>query len=118
MNMLFSKSTLVATFAFAWALAVRADALPNLIRNAGFEKPGAKPGASAWAEWTGAGFEFGAAVLLFFLLGSFLDARWGTQPWLTVAGAFVGIVAGTYLLIRPALRSKPTDKPPRELKRP
>ena len=80
--------------------------------------PGAKPGASAWAEWTGAGFEFGAAVLLFFLLGSFLDARWGTQPWLTVVGAFVGIVAGTYLLIRPALRSKPTDKPPRDLKRP
>jgi F0F1-type ATP synthase assembly protein I len=64
----------------------------------------------AWAKWGSVGFEFGAAVLLFFLLGSWLDARWGTHPWMRVVGALVGIAAGTYALIRQALRSS-GDKP-------
>jgi hypothetical protein len=52
------------------------------------------------------GFEFGAAVLLFFLLGQWLDARWGTPPWMTVLGTFTGVAAGTYMLVRKALRAE------------
>src|SRR5262245_36907810 len=81
---------------------------------------GAAERSNGWAQWTGAGFEFGGAVLLFFLLGSWLDATWGTQPWMRVAGSLVGVVVGTYLLIRPALgsgwtsRSQPADGATRE----
>jgi F0F1-type ATP synthase assembly protein I len=82
----------------------------------------------SWGQWAGAGFEFAASVLLFFFLGSWADATWGTQPWMTVAGALLGVVVGMYLLIRQALRpswfekterakSNPTSTPP-NLKRP
>ena len=70
-------------------------------------------GSGDWVRWTGVGFEFAAAVLLFFWLGSRLDATWGTDPWMQVAGAFLGIVVGTYLLIRQAVGSKKTGGPPR-----
>jgi F0F1-type ATP synthase assembly protein I len=78
----------------------------------------------SWAQWTGAGFEFAASVLLFFFLGSWADATWGTQPWMTVAGALLGVVVGMYLLIRQALRpgwiekSKRASQSPPNLKRP
>jgi F0F1-type ATP synthase assembly protein I len=75
-------------------------------------------GATQWGRWVGVGFEFGVAVLLFFLFGSFLDARWGTSPWLKVGGALAGIVAGTYLLIRQAIRSEQADRDLRNLKAP
>jgi F0F1-type ATP synthase assembly protein I len=68
--------------------------------------PPPRPERAAWAKWTAAGFEFGASVLLFFLLGQWLDARWGTPPWLTLLGTFTGVAAGTYLLVRQALRAE------------
>jgi F0F1-type ATP synthase assembly protein I len=49
------------------------------------------------------GFEFGAVVALFFLGGTFLDGKLGTDPWLTVAGALLGVALGMYLLIRRVL---------------
>jgi F0F1-type ATP synthase assembly protein I len=64
------------------------------------------------ARWSAVGFEFAAAVGLFFLLGSWADARWGTAPWMRVAGALIGVVLGTYLLIVQAVRSSaPKDTP-------
>lgn len=59
-----------------------------------------------WARWAGAGFEFGAAVALFFLGGRWLDGNLGTTPWLTLAGALLGVAAGMVLLIRTALRGQ------------
>jgi F0F1-type ATP synthase assembly protein I len=70
-------------------------------------------GSTEWARWSGVGFEFAAAVLAFFWLGSRLDATWGTSPWMRVAGAFLGVVVGTYLLIRQALRASRAGEPPR-----
>lgn len=76
-----------------------------------------------WAAWGSLGMEFAAGIVVFFLLGSWADANWGTDPWLRVAGAFVGIVLGTYLLIKKALAANFTDrrdsterrgKPPRQ----
>ena len=66
-------------------------------------------GAQDWARWGSVGFEFAAAVGLFFLLGSWADARWGTAPWMRVAGALIGVVLGTYLLIVQAVRSSGPD---------
>lgn len=64
----------------------------------------------AWASWGSLGMEFAAGIVVFFLLGSWADARWGTDPWLRLAGAFVGIVLGTYLLIKKALATTFTDR--------
>ena len=72
----------------------------------------------AWAKWTGAGFEFAASVLLFFFLGSYLGARGFGGAWAGAAGAGLGIVVGTYLLLRQALRSNRDESRRRDLKRP
>lgn len=71
------------------------------------EKPprDAEGNGFGWARWTGVGIEFGASVLLFFLLGSWADATWGTRPWMTVAGSALGVVVATYLLVKQALES-------------
>jgi F0F1-type ATP synthase assembly protein I len=79
-------------------------------------KPEAEP-EGGWRDWTGVGFEFAAAVVLFFLLGAWLDATWGTLSWMRLAGAGLGVVVGTYLLIKKALgidrpaRSSPASRP-------
>lgn len=39
-------------------------------------------------------FEFAGAVLLFLLLGRFIDNRFGWEPWAQVVGSLVGWVGG------------------------
>ena len=74
-----------------------------------------KPGEAAESEargdqrrkkWAaaGAGTELAAGIGLFAGLG-YLGDRWlGTLPWLTVAGALLGMTAGLYLLIKAVQR--------------
>ena len=42
------------------------------------------------AEYAGLGLTFGAGILLFTFVGSWLDRRLGTEPWLLLVGVFVG----------------------------
>jgi len=46
------------------------------------------------------GLELAAAVLLGFWGGYKLDGRFGTAPWLMLAGAAAGLAAGFYLVLR------------------
>lgn len=41
----------------------------------------------------------GLQVVLGAYLGWFLDRAWGISPWMTLSGAFVGLLAGTMLLL-------------------
>jgi F0F1-type ATP synthase assembly protein I len=50
----------------------------------------------------GIGLEFVASVLVLGWLGWFLDGRWGTTPWLMLAGGALGFAAGLWMLIRTA----------------
>jgi F0F1-type ATP synthase assembly protein I len=91
---------------------LREDGGPPDLRGAGDrasgptgDGPPSEKEGFGWALWTSAGFEFAAAVLLFFLLGSWADATWATHPWMRVAGAGLGVVVGMYALIRKALES-------------
>ncbi len=68
----------------------------------------ADPGLG-WGRWASAGLEFGLAVTLFFLGGRWLDGNLGTDPWLALTGALLGVAAGMYVLIRTALRG---ERPP------
>lgn len=46
------------------------------------------------------GFQLAIAVVVGVMLGRWLDARWGTTPWLTIAGMLLGSGAGFWNLIR------------------
>jgi ATP synthase protein I len=48
----------------------------------------------------GVGLGFAASILLFFFLGRWLDERLGTEPWLLIAGVFVGLAAGFWSMYR------------------
>ena len=61
-------------------------------------------------RYTSVGLEFAVTVGLFTWLGLKGDARFGTDPWLTVVGSLIGIAAGMVLLLRPFLGSKTTGK--------
>jgi F0F1-type ATP synthase assembly protein I len=46
-----------------------------------------------------------AAITLGYFLGSYLDRRLGTSPWLVVAGVVLGTTAGFVELFRSVSRS-------------
>lgn len=49
-------------------------------------------------QYLGVGLTWTLSTLGFLLLGSFLDAKLGTKPALTMIGAFVGAAAGFYFM--------------------
>ena len=46
------------------------------------------------------GLTFAATILAFLFGGKFLDEKWGTHPYLTLTGAFLGSAAGFYYIIK------------------
>jgi ATP synthase protein I len=62
-----------------------------------------------YARFAGLGLQFGATLLLFGALGWWLDAKFGTSPWLLITGLFTGAGIAFYALIR----AIPPSKPPR-----
>jgi F0F1-type ATP synthase assembly protein I len=61
--------------------------------------------AQGWYAMAGAGMEFAVAVVMFTLLGWYLDARWNSSPWLILTGVALGFAIGLWMLIRTASRS-------------
>jgi F0F1-type ATP synthase assembly protein I len=65
--------------------------------------------------WLGGGALGGLAITMGVLtglgiyLGYRLDLRFGTSPWLTVAGAFVGLGAAFFEVMTVALRAQRQD---------
>lgn len=55
-------------------------------------------------ELAGVGLEFAAAVAGLTLAGYWIDQKLGSEPWGVLIGAFVGIVGGTYNLLREVIR--------------
>lgn len=51
-------------------------------------------------RYTGFGLTWALSVLLFLMLGYWLDGHLGTLPWLTILGAFVGAAGGFLSLYR------------------
>ncbi len=52
---------------------------------------------------SGIGFEFAAAVVGLSLLGLWIDRHYGSSPWGLFIGLTLGLVGGTYNLIRDSL---------------
>lgn len=57
------------------------------------------------------GLEFAGAAVVMALIGWWLDARFGTEPWLAVIGAAIGMTGGMYLFIKAALRANRSSAP-------
>lgn len=59
------------------------------------------------APYLGLGTSLAGAVLLPLFVGHTLDERWGTTPWLTLAGAMLGLVAAGWQFVKGVGRNKP-----------
>ncbi len=46
------------------------------------------------------GFQLAIAVVVGVMAGRWLDVRWGTTPWLTIVGIFLGFGMGIWNLVR------------------
>ena len=46
------------------------------------------------------GLEIALSIVLPLLLGSWLDKRWGTGPWLSITGFVLGLVTATRTVVR------------------
>ncbi len=57
----------------------------------------------------GLGFSMAALVIGGALLGYYLDGRWGTSPWLTIAGLFLGLGAGFFEVITMAKKAEQAE---------
>jgi F0F1-type ATP synthase assembly protein I len=67
----------------------------------------------AGLRFAGIGFEFAAAVGGLTVAGYWLDRKLGTAPLWTLIGLFVGLLGGTYNLIREVLPRKARRSSPR-----
>ena len=62
--------------------------------------PPPREGGTSGAAVAGLGMQFVLAILLFLFLGKWLDERFGTTPWLLIAGVFLGAGASFYSIYR------------------
>ncbi len=56
------------------------------------------------ARFSAIGIQFGVSIAVAALLGSWLDERWGTEPWLLLIGLSLGITSSFLELYRLARR--------------
>ena len=68
-------------------------------------------------DFAGAGIQFAVAVILFALLGNWLDKRFGTSPLFILAGVLVGGGGGFYSLYRKVAAAQKEDDERRQRRR-
>ncbi len=56
-----------------------------------------------WARFSGIGIEYAATLAGFALVGYWIDRRYDTSPWGIVIGSGLGLIGGTYNLVRQSL---------------
>ena len=66
-------------------------------------------GGNAATSMAGVGLQFAGAILLFLWLGSWLDRRLGTAPWLMALGVFTGAGASFYSIYRKLMATQRED---------
>jgi len=60
-------------------------------------------------RYSGMGLQFSATLVIFGLVGRWLDGRLKSGPWLLIAGVFVGFGLGLLSMVK----KLPTSSPPR-----
>lgn len=59
-----------------------------------------KHGGPQAGDLMGVGLQFAASIALFLFLGMWADGKLGTEPWLLIAGVFIGGGAGFWSIYR------------------
>lgn len=85
------------------------------------KREGGDEGRSLWAEtgqYMGFGLTWALSVLLFLMVGWWIDGKIGTEPLFMILGAFLGAGAGFYSLYQHVIaagerRSDGRDRPER-----
>ncbi len=60
-------------------------------------------GKPSWVRFTGVGVEFAGVVVVFALIGNWLDGLYDWKPWGVLVGLVLGLFGGTYNLIKESL---------------
>ena len=60
------------------------------------------------------GFQLAAPVVIFFLIGAWLDQRWNMSPWLKLAGLLLGSIGGFIQFFRSVSELEHKDDPKHE----
>ncbi len=68
---------------------------------------------TSWTRHATIGIEYVAAVAGFGLAGWWVDSRWDTSPWGVLIGTALGLIGGTYNLVRTTLAA--FRVPPKDL---
>jgi len=58
---------------------------------------------------SGLGIQFAASIVVFLLLGQWLDRKLGTGQWLTLAGVFIGGGGAFYSMYRKITAAQRAD---------
>ena len=64
------------------------------------------------------GLQLAISVVVFFFIGYWADGKFGTSPWCTIGGAFVGVAGGLFKFLREAAAlGKRDDEELREIEK-
>jgi len=61
-------------------------------------------GSESWGKVLGYGAQTAVGAILGWLVGSWLDRKFGWAPWGMTVGVMLGVASGMYLLIKDAIR--------------
>jgi F0F1-type ATP synthase assembly protein I len=64
----------------------------------------------AYAVYSAVALELALGIVAGVLGGRWLDARWGTEPWLMIAGVVAGSVAGFTVLFKTLSHEQKRDE--------
>jgi F0F1-type ATP synthase assembly protein I len=56
-----------------------------------------------WVRYSGLGIELAGAVAGLTLVGYWIDGKFGTSPWGLLGGMAMGLIGGTYNLVKASL---------------
>ena len=67
-------------------------------------KGGGSDPEPGWGRHLGTGLQMFVGVALGFIVGTWLDKRYGWSPWGVMVCTMLGLASGMYLLIKDAIR--------------
>jgi ATP synthase protein I len=77
-----------------------------------------RPSASLYGSYLTLGIQLAITVLAFFFLGRWLDAKFGTDPWLMLAGLALGVAGGLTAFLKKVIAlGKEEDRETEERKK-
>ena len=68
------------------------------------DKQSGQTDTESWGKFLGYGIQTAVGAVLGWLVGAWLDRKFGWAPWGLTIGIMLGVASGMYLLIKDAIR--------------